>query len=76
MPALSRQTQARLYLSPQRFDELQEAHVLTKAKLAFGEASKMKKHMLDRYSGDGYYFLEDYIDGMMDKSEVYFKSHA
>jgi hypothetical protein len=42
-----------------------------KPKVTFGEASEMKKQMLDRYSDDDYYFLEDYIDGMMVKSEVY-----
>jgi len=47
-----------------------------KPKLTFGEASEMKKQMLDRYSGDGYYFLEDYIDGMMIKSEVYLTNRS
>jgi hypothetical protein len=39
----------------------------------FKQASGLKEEMLDRYSGDGYYFLEDYIDGMMEMSKVLVK---
>ncbi|KAH3969124.1 hypothetical protein HBH64_179100 [Parastagonospora nodorum] len=47
-----------------------------KPKVTFGETSEMKKQMLDEYSGDGYYFLEEYIDGTMEKSQVYLTNRS
>lgn len=31
-------------------------------------ASQMKEEMMARYAKDGYYFLEDYVDAMMEPS--------
>jgi hypothetical protein len=35
-------------------------------------AADMKKEMLERYAEDGYYFLEHYIDGMMETGRIEF----
>ncbi|KAF1938577.1 hypothetical protein EJ02DRAFT_514441 [Clathrospora elynae] len=48
--------------------QTQKHMFLLKPKVRFRPADEVKKEMMAKYAGDDYYFLEDYIDSMLEPS--------
>jgi hypothetical protein len=58
-----------LLQQPLLIQPIPEKHVLSfQPVIQRKPASQMKEEMMARYAKDGYYFLEDYVDAMMEPS--------